>query len=211
VILRVSAVERVLSAARIIVAAALVEKEFRKLPVFGIAGGAVERHQADLLPFVLGDVGLLAGTVRGRDGIEIAQRRVEHLPLAGDALPRYGGFQKVARDMQRARGVGDARVHRNEHLADAFFSVRVELGVGLFGQHVGGAFDELRDVEIARVIEMVKAVPDGNGAVGLNARRPEFVADLDLRQRNGGGGIVGRRIGSGNAEAQCGREAAGHQ
>jgi len=66
-------------------------------------------------------------------------------------------------------------------------SVGVELGVGLFGQHVGGAFGELGDVEIAWVIEALKAVPDGYGAVDFNPRRPEFVANAghsgDLRNK----------------------------
>jgi hypothetical protein len=81
----------------------------------------------------------------------------------------------------------------------------------LFRQHVRGALDELRDVEIAWVIEALKAVPDGNGAVDLNPRRPEFVANLDLRERNRCGRLVGRRVGGGHAEAQCGSEGSRHQ
>ncbi len=126
-------------------------------------------------------------------GLKSRSVSIEHGALAGNALPRHGGFEEMARNMNRAGGVGDPWFHGCEQFADSIFDVRLEFGIGLRGQYVGGAFDEFRQVEIARVTNAFQAVPDGNGAVRFYARGPKFVADFDLRQGHRGRRIIRRR------------------
>ena len=145
VILRVRAVDRVLALARVVVLAALVEKELREVAIASVAGLAIQAEQPDLQTFVARDVRLLARSVRGDHRVSGLDGRVERLALAGALEVRDRAFEKRA---LRANGrvrcsrprASIARRNAIDQLVDAL----LERGVGPLGQHVRRGLDELR-------------------------------------------------------------------
>src|SRR6185436_5085976 len=111
VILRVGAVERVLSLARVVVLAALVEEELREIAIPGVAGLAVEADQADLQALVTGDIRLLAGAVRRVDRVGSLDRRLERVFLARRLVVGDGGLEKRSLRADRRFGVGPSCVN----------------------------------------------------------------------------------------------------
>ena len=120
------------------------------------------------------------------------------LELAGAGRPRR---VEVTVGLLGRRDLGDDPVE-----------IAVELRVGMDHQRIRGAFDRFIDVRIVialalvlglqqaagdgevvdppRLLALLEDGRDGDPAVGLDARRPEAVADLDGGERNGRDGVV---------------------
>ena len=103
-------------------------------------------------------------------------------------------------------------------LGDETVDMLIELGVGVRRQGIGGRFDDLVDVGVvegeagaelpawgpglggfgqlevldpARVLVLLEDMGDGHGAVRVQARRPERVCEMDVREGHGRGRVIG--------------------
>src|SRR4029079_3657287 len=195
VILRVGAVERVLSLARVIVLTALVEEELREIAIPGVAGLAVEADEADLQALVTGDIRLLAGAVRRVDRVGRLDRRLERACLARRLVVGGGGLEKRALRADGRFGVGPSRVDPGGDALDQIVDALFERGIGTLRQHVAGGLDELRRRPAAALLRPVEDVLDRHGAIGFELARPEFIGDVDLRLRNGTDRVIRSDVG----------------
>ena len=209
------------------------QKDLGLLEVFALAGGAEEFHQADFYLFMAGR--LLELARRGAEGVadevgalkgDIEERAFAGRPKVGD-----GGFIEVA-NIVELMAAGKFRPAGGAEEVDAAFGVDgaggvkiaigllgggnfgnegveilVELGVGLDGQGIGGAFNDFIHVGIvegdtaegaghelagfgevidaAGLFALLEVVPDGGQAIGLHARGPEAVVHADSGERDG--------------------------
>src|SRR5262245_60556820 len=117
-ILRVGAIERVLALSRIIVPAALVEKESGEVAVPRVARLAVKGDQSNLQTLVPRDVGFPAGAVHRDHGIGSPDRGVERRALSGPAVVLNGGFEKGPGRPDRGLRIRVAGVDGGGHAVD---------------------------------------------------------------------------------------------
>src|SRR5690606_35774072 len=206
--------------------AAGVDQAQREIEVAALAGGAVEldEGQLDLLMAVVAALGRAAGAELAVDEVGVAAHHLQQGGLAGglvvgdarlDEVPGAVQLVGVAQIGEALAGFDDGEVDvqvavvllRACEERDRLVHGRVQVGVVLAGERVGGGLDPLGDVrlpedvrfalvaglpgeferlELAAGAELVLLVGDGLGAGDLAARGPEGVVDGDVRDRQRG-------------------------
>ena len=156
--------------------------------------------------------------VRGGGLVEMSEvvELVAHVKVRPALLAEPGLGRRAA---DRPGGVEVAvRLLGGGDLGDEPVDVLLELGVGVRRQRVGGRLDDLVDVGVvegeaaavlavrgpaergpgqlevldpARLLALLEDMGDGHGAVRFQARRPERVREVDVRERHGRGRVIG--------------------
>ena len=99
----------------------------------------------------------------------------------------------MTRHPNRFIRIGQARGQLAHQLVDHLIHVLLKPGIRTLGQHVGSPLDQFGAAKILGLLHLLEAVPYGNIAIHVHARRPEIVENIDLGKRHRLHGVIPSR------------------